>query len=190
MRPSDDDPRLLPHGQRGRLHRFAVRMSKIASTLIQEKQVINSSPVLAMQAVKPFMETNSLWRPYQIQLLLKRYFSGRFAGDCNRLFMPRAATIEFAGPGARFRLRRLCPAGFALFGRMGGPAGVDESEWRDSGTVNPRTTPAERDFARMSLEVLVHHQSKMELSEKENALLGLPPSILTACRMRFARQGA
>jgi hypothetical protein len=155
-------------------------MSKLAQTLLREKDVFDASPILALQMLRSLLETHNLWRPYQAQITFKRYLPVKYGANWPRMTCPKLSTITLAGPGTLFFLRRLCPQGFQLLDRLEGNADeteteveVEDEEEKTDTTVDGKATAGTRDFARCVLEMLVQHQDNMALHLRVNEVLGI-----------------
>ena len=167
-RPCDDDNDILDPGAGGRIHRFCVRMQKIAEVLRDNHVVINNSPVYANQMIQPLLQTTSPWKPYQAQTTMRRYLCTKYYNNMAKMTFPRLHSIELPGPGTFLYFRRMCPEGFALKARLEGMEATRECE----GTVENASTVSDKTFAHVIIELLSIRQDQMVLHTRVNELTG------------------
>ena len=77
-RPEDDDKNALA-GAGTRTHRFVIRLSKLAALLLKEKKLLELGPVPILELIPQLLQTNSVWKPYQAQLVLKRFLLFKYS---------------------------------------------------------------------------------------------------------------
>ena len=172
-RQADDDTSIVAEGEGGRLHRVSVRLTKIVKILFDVKGMINLSPIYAFDLVGLLLNTHFQWRPYQAQLVLKRYFPIHYGIHWAAMKSSQVPLIELAGPGTLLFLRKLCPQGFGLVGTLESGAEDTLQEDDTSGTVEGYARAGIKHFARRLLQILVLHQDRMLLHKQVNRLLGI-----------------
>jgi hypothetical protein len=69
-RAQDDNASCL-HGAGTRTHRFAIRLGKLATQLCRERSLLERGPLPALELIPQLLQTNSAWKPYQAQLVVK-----------------------------------------------------------------------------------------------------------------------
>ena len=136
--------------------------------------MINRSAIYAFHMMALLLQTHSPWRPYQSQLVVKKYLPVHYGPRWTAMKCPQLTQIEMVGPGTLLYLRNLCPEGFAFVDRLHGGDGFKlHHEDTKSSTVEGSSTAGVKQFAKHLLEILVLRQDTMHLHKHVNDLLGI-----------------
>ncbi len=94
---------------------------------------MESGPIHALQMIPLILETASKWKPYQAQIVMKRYFFWKYSVCTNlsQMIWPAISTVRLPGPGTLFWFGKLTPEAFACMRRLSGEED-DSSDSSDS----------------------------------------------------------
>ena len=175
----DDDAQLLPerHVFGKKPHRFTVRLYRIAVKLTAQKDVLNRSPLLALQGLAALVHTATGWLPYQAQITLKRYFAVKWSGMWqSKMQAARVTYLECAGGGVVRLLKELCSDAFRAIDSLSSAepsnADADSSDSSDSDSESAteqekssmeKATPMEKALCGQLISILCDHQSQCPL---------------------------
>ena len=181
-RREDDDTTALD-GAGTRTHRFVIRLSKLAAVLCREQDFLTAGPLPILDLMPQLLQTNSQWKPYQAQLVLKRFLLFRYARNMHSMHWAEVSSIRLSGPGTIFWFRKLTPAAFSFLDRMHHEGDVEDSDDDPSDDDEPIVTKTmvnsarqgEKTWSNVVIDCLLIHQDHMLLHKKTNELFGQRP---------------
>ena len=161
------------------MHMPRKRLAAYASIVRQPwiKKNVTSIPQL--------LETKRTWKPYQAQIVWRRFLMFEYARNLHSMRWTEISTIRAPGPGTIFFFKKLCPEAFAFLTRMHRRAAMGDSEESDeassdaeadvsnrkvSKTVVDSAKQGEKALASNIVDCLLIHQDKMLLHCKTNQL--------------------
>ena len=193
-----DDPSLP--GIRTRPHRFAVKCEKMAQRLMALGDADpGHSPLYGLQLLPLILKTKCKWKPYQCQVVYKRFLQAKYPKNALVLPIIRESASRLAGPGTVYLFRRLSPAAFCTMLALRGAVAMEDEDFdsdtddddsdaddadgdvgddRGNATVIDAATAEEKEWCLTLLQILMQHANKMHLHKQVMNLLGQKPYVL------------